>query len=98
MKKENKEVAEMLVLILQIGITMLVPILLCTLGGAWLDAKFNMKFLGLLGFVLGSAAGFQNVYRLVRKYLKDKKSPGELKREKDEQDRSGTDEGIKEIK
>lgn len=84
MKDENKEVMDMLVLILQIGITMLVPILLCTLGGAWLDGRLGVKYIGLLGFVLGALAGFRNVYRLVRKYLKDQKSPGEQKREMDE--------------
>ena len=38
-KKESNEVANALVLIVQIGVTMLVPILLCAIGGAWLDHK-----------------------------------------------------------
>lgn len=70
MKKENREVLDMLVLILQIGITMLVPIVLCLLGGAWLDAYFETKWIAVAGFVLGVAAGFKNVYRLVKRYLK----------------------------
>lgn len=87
MERDNskKEVTDMLVLIIQISITMLVPILMCTIGGAWLDQKFHTKYLGLIGFVLGAVAGFQNVYRLVKKYLVDQKSPGQIKRQLDEQ-------------
>ena len=87
-KKESNEVANALVLIVQIGVTMLVPILLCAIGGAWLDHK--------LGFILGAIAGFQNVYRLVKKYLKDTKSPGQLQREKEEQEKASYDQSIKE--
>lgn len=70
MKKENREIANALILILQISITMLVPILLCTLGGLWLDRKFGTKWIVIVGFVLGTIAGFQNVYRLVKRYFK----------------------------
>ena len=61
MKKENREIANALILILQISITMLVPILLCSLGGAWLDGKLGTKWIGVVGFILGAIAGFQNV-------------------------------------
>ena len=70
MKKENREIANALIMILQISITMLVPILLCSLGGAWLDGKFGTKWIGVVGFFLGAIAGFQNVYRLVKRYFK----------------------------
>lgn len=70
LKKENREIANALILILQISITMLVPILLCTLGGLWLDRKFGTKWIVIVGFVLGTIAGFQNVYRLVKRYFK----------------------------
>jgi F0F1-type ATP synthase assembly protein I len=83
-EKKQNEVADMLVLIVQIGITMIVPIKMCTVGGAWLDGRFGTKYIGVIGFVLGAIAGFQNVYRLVKKYLKDSKSPGEIQRELDE--------------
>ena len=66
MKKENREIANALIMILQISVTMLVPILLCSLGGAWLDGKFGTKWIGVVGFILGAIAGFQNVYRLVK--------------------------------
>ena len=70
MKKENREIANALILILQISITMLVPILLCSLGGAWMDGKLGTKWIGVVGFILGVIAGFQNVYRLVKRYFK----------------------------
>ncbi len=70
MKKDNREVANALILVLQISITMLVPILLCSVGGAWLDQHFGTKWIGIIGFVLGAIAGFQNVYRLVKRYFK----------------------------
>lgn len=98
MKKESNEVANTLVLIVQIGVTMLVPILMCSIGGAWLDHKFQTRWIGVLGFILGTIAGFQNVYRLVRKYLKETKSLGELQREKEEQERISHDKSIEETK
>ncbi len=70
MKKENRDVADALVLILQIGITLLVPMILCFLGGVWLDDKLGVKFIGIIGFILGTVAGFQNVYRLVKRFFK----------------------------
>ncbi len=98
MKKERNEVANALVLIVQIGITMLIPILMCGIGGAYLDGKLGTKWIGLLGFILGAIAGFQNVYRLVKKYLRDEKTPGQIKRERDEQGRTRDDQGNQEIK
>ena len=91
-KKESNEVANALVLIVQIGVT----ILLCAIGGAWLDHKLGTRWISVLGFVLGAIAGFQNVYRLVKKYLKDTKSPGQLQREKEEQEKASHDQSIKE--
>ena len=95
-KKESNEVANALVLIVQIGVTMLVPILLCAIGGAWLDHKLGTRWISVLGFILGAIAGVQNVYRLVKKYLKDTKSPGQLQREKEEQEKASYDQSIKE--
>ena len=70
-KKKQNEVADMLVLILQIGITMLVPIMMCTIGGAWLDNKLDTKFIGVLGFVLGAIAGFQKCIQTGEKIFKE---------------------------
>lgn len=97
-KKERNEVAEMLVLILQISITMLVPILLCTWLGTIAGNFFQVKWIAVAAFFAGAAAGFQNVYRLVKKYLKEEKSAGRRKREQDEQRERGENESVKTIK
>lgn len=73
MKKERNEVLDMLILIFQIGITMLVPIFMCTLAGTWIGERFHMKWIAVVAFFVGAAAGFQNVYRLVKRYLKEEK-------------------------
>ncbi len=70
MNKGRNEVSEALILILQISITMLVPILLCTLAGVWLGRQLGVNWIAIPGFVVGAIAGFQNVYRLVKKFLK----------------------------
>jgi F0F1-type ATP synthase assembly protein I len=51
----------------QIGINMIVPILLCTLFGAFLGRKFDLPLLAIPFFILGALAGFRNVYRLAKK-------------------------------
>ncbi len=71
MKKHN-EVFEMLSLIMQLGISMLVPILMCTLFGVWLGRRFGMNWIPVVGFVIGAAAGMESVYKIVKKYLKNK--------------------------
>ncbi len=71
MKKHN-EVFEMLSLIMQLGISMLVPILMCTLFGVWPGRRFDMNWIPVVGFVIGAAAGMESVYKIVKKYLKNR--------------------------
>ncbi len=64
----------MLFLILQIGITMLVSIFLCTGLGYLLDRCFGTKFIIIIGIVLGVLGGYRAVYLLIKKFIaKDKK-------------------------
>ena len=37
-----------------------------------------------MAFVIGSIAGFQNVYRLIKRFLRQEESPGQRKRAEDE--------------
>ena len=60
-------VFRMLVLVTQVGINMLVPILLCTLLGAYLGEKFSMPILAVPFFLMGALAGFRNVWVLAQK-------------------------------
>lgn len=63
--KYRKSVYRTLALITQLGISMLIPIFLCTFFGVYLDEHYNIKlFVPLL--ILGMAAGVRNVYKLVK--------------------------------
>jgi ATP synthase protein I len=66
MKKENRLTDELLNYG-SLGIEMLVAILIGTLAGYWLDGKLNTRpWLMLLGFILGAAAGFRGIFRLLK--------------------------------
>ena len=62
----------MLTLIMQLGISMLVPIMMCTLFGVWLGRKFGIDWPAVAGFIIGAIAGIESVYKIVKKYLKNK--------------------------
>ncbi|WP_343207867.1 AtpZ/AtpI family protein [Anaerolentibacter hominis] len=71
MKNKNRPVVRALSLILQLGITMMVPIFLCLFVGSWLDKKLNTNFLVILFLILGMLAGFRNAYYSVKSFLKE---------------------------
>ena len=62
-------------LISQLGISILVPVLLCTFFGSWLEKKVSFPvFVPLV--IIGVVAGMRNAYYLVRhanEYPEDKK-------------------------
>lgn len=63
--KYKRSVHRTFALITQVGISMLVPILLCTWLGSYLEEKFSWSvFIALV--ILGVLAGGRNVYYLVR--------------------------------
>lgn len=70
--KYDKSVFQSLTLITQFGINMLVPILLCTFLGIFLDGKLGTKFITIILFFLGAAAGVRNCY-IAAKQIFDKK-------------------------
>lgn len=84
--KQRNEVADMLVLILQVSINMVVPIVLCTIAGVWIGNKIGVNWISVVGFFLGAIAGMQNVWRQVKKYVKNQKRPHELEKEAHEQE------------
>lgn len=74
-QKERKEIVNGIFLILQIAVSMMVPV---CLGGflGWLVGKWlNADYVLLIGFVLGAVAGYRNVYDMVKRYLKDPPDP-----------------------
>ncbi len=69
MKRKNSQVWDALIMILQFGINMIVPILLCTLLGVWLGQKTGHTWIVIPLFFMGALAGGTNIYRMVKKYL-----------------------------
>ena len=65
--KKNR-VAENLFLVLQLGISMMVPILLCTAAGYFIDKKFGTHSMIPL-IILGVLSGCVSVWTLVKKEL-----------------------------
>ncbi len=55
-----------LVLIMQFGINMLVPIGFMSWLGILLDRKCGTSFFMVLFFFIGAIAGFQNIWRMAR--------------------------------
>ena len=65
--KNNKEVVQSFAMIMQFGINMLVPILACTLFGAWLGEKLTISWLAIPFFVIGALAGMRTVFLFARR-------------------------------
>ena len=66
MKNRNK-VYDSLILIIQFGINMIVPIFLCTGLGIFIDKKSGLGFFIIPLFILGALAGFRNCYIVAKK-------------------------------
>ncbi len=66
--KYHRNVYRSLTLITQFGLFMLVPILLCTFLGIFLDRLFSTSFLVIIFFFLGALAGFTNIFRLAKRF------------------------------
>lgn len=61
----KRSVHKTFALISQLGISMIVPILMCTLLGSWLQEKFSVPV--FIPFVImGVLAGGRNVYYMAR--------------------------------
>ena len=73
MDKERREIVRSITLILQIGITMIAALVVGALLGYLLGKWLDKSWLILPGLFLGAWAGFQNVYRMVKRYTKGPK-------------------------
>lgn len=65
--KNQKKVFQSLTLILQFGLNMIVPIVLCTMLGAWLGKKYDIPVITVPLFIMGALAGFNNIYKMAKK-------------------------------
>lgn len=71
-KQNHTQVYQSLALITQFGITMLVPIGLCSFLGWYLDDKLGTDYLFVVLFFVGALAGFQSIFILARKVYERK--------------------------
>ena len=73
MKKDNRSVIQTLTLIFQFGISMLVPIFLCSILGVWLGNLTGINRLMI---------PFTNIYKTVRKlYRQEEKKENHVKKD-----------------
>lgn len=75
-KKRNRDVVRALSMITQLGITMLVPIVLCFFFGRWLDSRFDTGCFMIIFTILGVLAAYRNLFAITKPLLK-----GERERE-----------------
>ena len=64
--KYHKDVFRSITLIFQFGINMIVPILLCTFVGIFLDRLLSTSFIVIILFFVGALAGFRNIFIFAR--------------------------------
>ena len=65
--KNQKKVFQSLTLILQFGLNMIVPIVLCMMFGIWLGRKYDILWITIPLFVIWSLAGFTKSYKMSKK-------------------------------
>ena len=70
--KYDKSVLRALSLITQFSINMLVPILMCTFLGMFIDRKAGTSFWVVILFFVGAMAGFRNIYIFAKKIFDNK--------------------------
>ena len=75
-RKYDRTVYRSLALISQFGISMLVPIFLCSFVGLWLDRQFHTSWLMIVFFFVGALAGFRNIYIIAKRIYGEKGGDG----------------------
>ena len=78
-KTNNREIIQAFSMVLQFGLNMLVPIAMCTAAAVWIGDKFDMDWIVIPLFFVGALAGYTNIYKMAKRFLKDK----DTKKEKD---------------
>ncbi len=98
MKKDDydRDVYRSLAMISQFGINMIVPILMCSALGLFLDRKLGTGYLTILLFFVGALAGFRNIYVFSKKIFsgegKTRRQREREKRRQEEKSGSGESE------
>ncbi len=74
-QSQNREITMGIALVSQMAVAMLVPIFVGIFGGHALDQWLGTEpWVLLIGIAVGIAAGYRNVWHMVRRYTKQKKT------------------------
>lgn len=65
--KNNRKIFQSLTLILQFGLNMIVPIVMCTMLGVWIGERYNIPIITVPLFMVGALAGFTNIFKMAKK-------------------------------
>ena len=75
MDKETKRTVIQMASVSSIGIAMVLAVVGCFFLGNWLDQKLGTEpYLAFLFLLIGIAAGFRNMYVLLKRYIKSEKN------------------------
>lgn len=66
----KSSVAKAFTMVLQIGLTMAVPIALCVLLGMWLNEKFETDWIMIPLLIAGIGAGGRNIWIMLKSFTK----------------------------
>ena len=69
--KNKRSVFQAFAMIMQFSLNMIVPIVMCTLLGVWIDEKFHIPVITVPLFLMGALAGFRNIYIMAKKIYQD---------------------------
>ena len=59
--KYRKNVYQSFTMVMQFGLNMIVPILMCTMLGVYIGEKYDILFIVAPLFFIGALAGFRNI-------------------------------------
>ena len=65
--KYRKNVYQSFTMVMQFGLNMIVPILMCTMLGVYIGEKYDILFIVAPLFFIGALAGFRNIYKMAKK-------------------------------
>jgi len=85
LKDKKTDITKPLIMVLQLGIYMIVPIIICTEVGTILTDVFNSKGFAIAGILIGIVAGCNGAYRFFKQYLTNPESPGQRARRLEEE-------------
>ena len=80
-KVDKRELTESFSMVLQFGLTMIIPIAMCIALGVWIGDKYNMDWIVIPLFFVGALAGYTSIFKMVKQYLT--KIDKRAKKEKD---------------